>query len=307
MNVSSQLLAVTLIASFCTVSACSKKTGELRTQSMASVAATSVPDDFDVSGTYRFEAIRTSAASAPFIGEIKNQLLLEGIATLQQNEDGSVVMERTVCHAELLSAKEAVRSTIDQAFLRQLYSDSRSGTLKVTDGLASLEFPNVYYVAGAELENPGEDALPEDPNDARVIDAEGDGKPGMTITVEGIASGEIYMVQRITSAWHSTAVSTTGIEGRIEWTEERGMLGATSGRLEQKRDSWVTEDPAENRFTMIPVESGTNCTPGTMEDDAHPMIMEGQEPPPEGARSPTTPPATPPTASESGTGEGTAE
>lgn len=300
MNPSNRLLAVTLVTSLCAVSACSNKTGDLRTQAMASVEATSVADDFDVSGTYRFEAIRTSAASAPFIGEIKNQLVLEGIATLRQSDDGSVVMERTVCHAELLSAKEAVRSTIDQAFLRQLYSDTRNGTIKIYDGVASLDFPDVYYVAGAELENPGEDALPEDPNDPRVIDADGDGKPGMTIKVEGIASGEIYMAQRITSSWHSTTVSPTGIEGRIEWREERGMLGATSGRLEQKRDSWVTEDVSENRFTLIPVEAGTTCTPGDEPEFGEPAIMEGQEPPSEGARSPTMPQATTPDGSTDG-------
>lgn len=253
------LFCLAALASAAALSGCNRKTGQLRSEALGSIEAAAVHDDFDVGGTYRFEAIRTSVARAPFVGEIKNQLAYEGYLTLSQNDDGTVRMEREVCHAELLSAKEAVRSTIRERFLRELYSGSYDGRLWIDGGVAHLEFREVRYVSGADLEDPGHDPLPESADDERVVDSDTDGKPGITIHVEGIATGQIYMVQRITSTWRSTAVSEEGIEGQIEWSEERSILGATADRLEQKRDSRVTDDPSENRFVMQRVEDGASC------------------------------------------------
>jgi hypothetical protein len=284
------LLVVALgILTSLTVGACSKQGDSFETEEMGTVAATAVGEDFDMTGTWRFEAIRTSAADGGIIGTIKNQLVLEGIAKITQDDDGTVTMERTVCRGELLSERKSVKSTIEPLYLHELYSDTRTGTLTIEEGQAELVFPDVYYVSGADLENPGEDALPTSMDDPRVTDADSDGHPGMTIHVDGFVSGQIYLVQRVTSSWHSTAVSLSGVEGRIEWSEEREILDATAGRLEDKRDAWVTNNPNENRFVLMRADDDLHCREFDTPDDAHPEIMETEETPPEGARTETDP------------------
>lgn len=101
---------------------------------------------------------------------------------------------------------------------------------------------------GAKLMDPLADAMPtvDDPNDPRLVDTDGDGKPGATLRIDGIC--EIYVTQRAVA----TVVGTVDDKGRIVGeglhTTEQHVLKATKPICAQKYTT-APNDP-HNKFVM---------------------------------------------------------
>ena len=73
-----------------------------------------------------------------------------------------------------------------------------------------------------------------------------------------MAGGELYFVQRREIA------ATLRYEGGrwtgpISWTFERSVLGATSARLRQPRETRVAADPSAHVLELVPVQPETPC------------------------------------------------
>ena len=66
-------------------------------------------------------------------------------------------------------------------------------------------------VVGANLDDPAHDALPTDANDARVVDADGDGQPG--VTVNNSLGGEQHIVFRNVGTSKGRVLSSNEILG----------------------------------------------------------------------------------------------
>jgi hypothetical protein len=119
-----------------------------------------------------------------------------------------------------------------------------------------------------ELDDPMNETLPESAEDPRVIDQDGDGEPGMTVRVEGIISGDIYVAQRNWKVFCGDLVSgdeTTGSEdapriaGNIRWGMDQRVLGASSGLLNRQTDSVPHPDLARNTFEIVPIDPAWGC------------------------------------------------
>ncbi|MCB9537898.1 MAG: hypothetical protein H6704_16720 [Myxococcales bacterium] len=92
-----------------------------------------------------------------------------------------------------------------------------------------LVLPPRVEVRGARL--PRADApLPTRPDDAAVADTDGDGRPGVTVRVEGIVDGDIQLVQRVTTSLEGR-LRGDRIDGRLRLTDEQVVLGASSDTL----------------------------------------------------------------------------
>ena len=85
----------------------------------------------------------------------------------------------------------------------------------------------LFLVMGASLRRPRGDPLPSHQLDPRVTDADGDGKPGVTVRVHGLIDGEIYLVQRTWSALRGRSVHAERFEGNLVHGKEEVVLGAT--------------------------------------------------------------------------------
>lgn len=72
--------------------------------------------------------------------------------------------------------------------------------------------------------------LPTRPDDPQVADTDGDGRPGVTVRVEGIVAGHIQLVQRVTTSLEGR-VAADRIEGRLRLTDEQSVLQASRDTL----------------------------------------------------------------------------
>ncbi len=100
---------------------------------------------------------------------------------------------------------------------------------------------------GVKMESPLSDPMPLDANDPRVIDTDGDGKPGGTLLVGTLC--EVYQANRARSMLKGTRGAAGRIEGGAVHSVSQVFLGGTSAFCTQP---WPTLDNhAHHRFAMV--------------------------------------------------------
>jgi len=99
------------------------------------------------------------------------------------------------------------------------------------DGVPVLNFPELVEVAGAVLASPSTDPLPTDPADPRLLDEDGDGHPGITVNLSGIAPGSLYSVQRQTTSVVAVAVAPDRLEGALTFSSSQVVVDSNPSTL----------------------------------------------------------------------------
>jgi len=111
--------------------------------------------------------------------------------------------------------------------------------------LAAGALPKATRVAwqwGVNLAKPFDDALPTDKTDPRIFDQDGDGRPGLTVTVAEPA-GDRYMAKRV--VWDladGAGVGGDWVFGGLAFRIDQQVYGATSSILETVAP--IESDPA---------------------------------------------------------------
>jgi len=75
----------------------------------------------------------------------------------------------------------------------------------------------------------------------------------------GLVDGDVYLVQRQWSTLRGVATGGNRIDGRIQWGEERSVLGATSIFLRSQPPSRSDPDPEASYFRTTRIEAGVDC------------------------------------------------
>lgn len=115
-------------------------------------------------------------------------------------------------------------------------------------------------VIGADLEDPENDPLPDDPEDARVTDPDGDGNPGATVQVRGMIDGEVYMVQRLVRELRGVLQADGTMRGQVVGGNESEVVGASNVVLRTFTPKFEPDrDGDDNEFVWVPVVEGTSC------------------------------------------------
>ncbi|MFT6397648.1 MAG: hypothetical protein ACJAYU_002402 [Bradymonadia bacterium] len=209
------------------------------------------PDN--LSGTWARSVVTSAESSAPIVGRVgttNTRIFLDHVV----QQDGSIQVESLLCDMSVETSTNMASTVIPSAFI----SAVGRTTWRATIDAGRLHSPMTYTTMGLSEVSP-EDSLPESGDDPRVLDPDGDGQPGMTIQVTGLAGGEMYFVQRSWRELESTRVTGTTIDGTVSWDATRVVLGATSRSLRNARPAVPTESPAENYFRMTRIADQSTC------------------------------------------------
>jgi hypothetical protein len=103
------------------------------------------------------------------------------------------------------------------------------------------------------------DPMPENADDPRVFDQDGDGNPGMTVLTQGMIDGEIYIAERDWVEMCGDVVNPNLMQGYIRWGAEQTVLGASTFMLNQKPESMADPDPERHRFITCRVDPSMTC------------------------------------------------
>lgn len=209
----------------------------------------------ELSGTYVLVQRTTTVADVPLLPDVSAET--RSVALLALSRQGARLRGAgPLCHIEIVSSSALVRTELPAALKQVLPRVELDARLEPHADGYRLRQPPRSIVLGAQLRDLVRDPLPTSASDRRVFDQDGDGHPGVTVRVRGIASGELYIVQRATSL-----LDGTGRDGRfygqVRFSSEDIVLGATRRILTLRTNT--RPDLARSTFRLERLPRGTTC------------------------------------------------
>lgn len=208
----------------------------------------------DHSGTYVLVQQTTTVAEVPIVADVVARTRAISLQRLRARGD-RLEGQGTLCHLEMESSSSLVKTEFPPAFRRALPPVRTDARLEKQGDVLFFRQAKQTLVVGARLSKPDE-PLPTQADDRRVFDADGDGRPGVTVRISGIVSGDIHLVQRSTSRL-SGAKTKGGFRGRIEFQSEQSILSATSSFLESAPEA--KPDWSQSFFQLEKVSDSASC------------------------------------------------
>ena len=222
-------------------------------------ATTAGPDRYpDLSGTWARAQVTTALVDIPLVGELASRTLAVTLLRVEQ-KGVEVTLEEEVCRLTTKAPTSLVSTQYPEAFIRAVSGNRRRGRLEWDGATFRYREPKQAYWRGMRPDVDVTEPLPTEPDDPRIRDLDNDGQPGLTVKVEGLISGEIFLVQRSWSELNGTIRSNSRIEGQVAWGSEEQILGATRSMLKSKPKK--RPDPAQsgNFFRMRRVPASATC------------------------------------------------
>jgi hypothetical protein len=81
----------------------------------------------------------------------------------------------------------------------------------------------------------------------------------VTVRIEGMINGAMYLVQRAWDAYTGRVHSDESITGHVEWNTEQSIVGSTSMFLNSQPPTDPHADKERNRFEMVRIPQSASC------------------------------------------------
>jgi hypothetical protein len=198
----------------------------------------------------------TTSASIPVVGDVEATTTVVSLHDLV-DADGRLKGRGSLCRMTLDSGSSVVTTVLPKAFRRSIPRPVLDAELVVEEGVVKIKQPRRTVVVGAKLEAPETDALPTKSDDPRVFDQDRDDKPGVTIRVEGLVNGSMYIVQRSWTRFDGAFLTDGTFGGRLAFGTEQVVLGSTSPFLGEPPKSKPV--PAKSWFRIARLEQDATC------------------------------------------------
>lgn len=162
--------------------------------------------------------------------------------------DGNAV---TIRH-ETCSLRQPKLNGVEVVFGPAFLSAVPENTVTVAIDGANVSIPADLVVLGAEV-GPN-DTLPTSSDDPRVRDSDDDGNPGVSVTLQGLLSGQLYVIYRQAIALDGTADPAGCISGLLSGPTTQVQLGAFPIELEIiDLAPQPHPDPTLSTFQLVPL------------------------------------------------------
>lgn len=211
-------------------------------------AASSANEDY--SGVYILLQETTTVAKVPVVADIVSTMRSVSVHRLSMKGE-RLVGRGKLCSLEIDSSSALVRTELPAALVRAMPAPEVDARIRSQGGEVTFTQPSRTIVLGAKLEDAERDELPTSKNDSRVYDQDGDGKPGVTVRVRGIVSGEVYVVQRSSSSLAGRR-TPGGFSGSIRFSSQDVVLDASSGLLRRRTNTRPDLERSSFRLERAP-------------------------------------------------------
>ncbi len=184
----------------------------------------------DLTGSWALLQVLSEYWEVPLLGERIRRIVQIARVRIEQSGPELTLWADEVCSMTFDLGTPLVQVSVSPEFVRGLRVGPLPGRLaRVGEGF-KLVIPGHTVLNGVRLSRPDE-PLPTSADDPRVLDADGDGKPGFTVRVRilGLIPGESYVVQRLYQEYEGWVIGPDLLRGRIEWQDEQVTIGASAG------------------------------------------------------------------------------
>jgi hypothetical protein len=174
--------------------------------------------------------------------------------------DGEVIDTASFCFAEQRT-DQPIETSISDAATQAIIPPSTPVTVDLVDGVLRIQRDATPTPLGIDLADPTTESLPTDPADPRVTDPDGDGKPGVTVTIRaGDLTGELYIARLEIFAWEGFLVAPDRIEGVVTDLSQQLVLGASDPVFATAGSGWVQHaDLTESPIVLVRVDESWGC------------------------------------------------
>jgi hypothetical protein len=209
--------------------------------------------------------------NAQYVGVMHTQNIYYLLLTIAQ--DGtSLVADGRYCDRKVVNSPKTsnlASVVIPDAWAHSETAVHRPGSFSVgLDGIPIFALSTYPEIIGATLATSA-DALPNTIDDLRLVDQDGDTKPGITVVISGVINGSLYSVQRQITAVSAIPVTTDRVEGALTFTSEQNVLGSDPSSLAGiYAAASTTTDPelCNSGFVMVRISNVTTVDGGTAID-----------------------------------------
>ena len=153
--------------------------------------------------------------------------------------DGQIVDQSSFCFSEQRT-DQPIRTSLSDAATQAITPPPVPLEIDVVDGVLRVRRPATPTPVGIRLDDPANESLPTDPNDPRIVDDDGDGKPGLTVTIEVTPDliGELYIARREIFAFEALLTEPDVLTGVVTDDSEQLVIGASDPIFAMSPANW---------------------------------------------------------------------
>lgn len=173
-------------------------------------------------------------------------------------EDGRLLQSDRFLFAEYALNQRGVQTSFDEDAVQAIEPRVQQVELSREDDLWRIYRPESPVLLG--IEGDPTKPLSRDPDDPNLVDADGDGKPGVTVDLRigGLIHGEIYITRREVYRDHLALYPDGRIIGHVEDLSEQFVIDANMKILRQQSNNEQVPDPGLNPVLLVPVDASVD-------------------------------------------------
>lgn len=154
-------------------------------------------------------------------------------------EDGQLIESEEFCTAEQIT-DQAIQTSVSDAATQAIRPVSTPVEVSGEPGAWEVHRPATPTPVGIRLDDPVNESLPDDPDDPRIVDDDGDGQPGITVEIRiGDSVEELYIARREIFAYDLVQDGPDSMSGTVTDGSEQLVIGATDPIFEGSGGAWV--------------------------------------------------------------------
>ena len=160
-------------------------------------------------------------------GVIKTLIISYGFNDFSQ-VDGQIIDATQFCFSEQRT-DQPIETSLSDAATQAIKPPSTPVEVDVVDGILRVRRAATPTPVGIRLEDPANESLPTDPDDPRIVDDDGDGKPGITVSIRVTddLTGELYIARREVFAYEAFLLEPDRLSGTVTDNSEQLVIGAS--------------------------------------------------------------------------------
>jgi hypothetical protein len=153
--------------------------------------------------------------------------------------DGQIVDQSSFCFSEQRT-DQPITTSLSDAATQAIQPPPAVLEIDTVDGVLRVQRPPTPTPVGIRLDDPFNEPLPTDPNDPRIVDDDGDGKPGLTVTIEVTPElvGELYIARREIFAFEAFLTEPDLLTGQVTDDSEQLVIGASDPVFASSPANW---------------------------------------------------------------------